>query len=156
MARVVTLFTGQWADLPLEKLAKMAADWGYDGMELGCWGDHMDVEKAAADKDYCKKQLGILKKHNLKIFAISNHLGDLSIYHLDHLVHIPDHAEVVGDHYSGLVLFMDQVRENINNLISSFGVEAGCWFVGKDNAGIMDQGSGNGNSLLLPTRKLFR
>ena len=75
MARCVTLFTGQWADLPLEVLAEKAAGWGYEGLELGCWGDHMDVAKAATDKDYCAKQLGILKKHNLKLFAISNHLA---------------------------------------------------------------------------------
>ncbi len=75
MARPVTLFTGQWADLPLEELAKKAADWDYDGLELACWGDHMDVSKAAVDKDYCKKQLGILEKNNLKVFAISNHLA---------------------------------------------------------------------------------
>ena len=74
MARAVTLFTGQWADLPLTKIAEMAAGWGYEGLELGCWGDHMDVNKAAADKDYCKSQLAILKKHNLKLFAISTHL----------------------------------------------------------------------------------
>ncbi|HPS55026.1 MAG TPA: sugar phosphate isomerase/epimerase [Sedimentisphaerales bacterium] len=75
MSRPVTLCTGQWADLPLEKLAKMASDWGYDGLELACWGDHMDVFKAAKDKDYCKKQLAILKKNNLKLYAISNHLA---------------------------------------------------------------------------------
>ena len=75
MSRPVTLCTGQWADLPLEKLAKMAASWGYDGLELACWGDHMDVAKAAVDKKYCQKQLDILKKNNLKLFAISNHLA---------------------------------------------------------------------------------
>ena len=75
MSRPVTLCTGQWADLPLEKLAKMAASWGYDGLELACWGDHMDVERAATDKKYGKKQLGILKKNNLKLFSISNHLA---------------------------------------------------------------------------------
>ncbi len=75
MSRPVTLFTGQWADLPLEKLAKMAAEWGYDGLELACWGDHMDVSQAASDKDYCKKQLKILEKNKLKVFAISNHLA---------------------------------------------------------------------------------
>ena len=37
MARAVTLFTGQWADLTLEDLAKKAAGWGYDGLELACW-----------------------------------------------------------------------------------------------------------------------
>jgi sugar phosphate isomerase/epimerase len=75
MARAVTLFTGQWADLPLEKLAEKAASWGYDGLELACWGDHLEVEKAAADKGYCQKQLGILEKNNLKVFAISHHLA---------------------------------------------------------------------------------
>lgn len=75
MARTVTLFTGQLADLPLEELAKKAASWGYDGLELACWGDHMEVDKAATDKDYCKKQLAILEKNKLKIFAISHHLA---------------------------------------------------------------------------------
>ncbi len=75
MARPVTLFTGQWADLPLETLAEKAASWGYDGLELACWGDHMDVDKAAADKTYCKKQKAILEKHNLQLFAISHHLA---------------------------------------------------------------------------------
>ena len=75
MARPVTLFTGQWADLTLEDLAKKAAGWGYDGLELACWGDHMDAEKAAADTQYCKQQLSILEKNDLKLFAISNHLA---------------------------------------------------------------------------------
>jgi hypothetical protein len=34
MARPVTLFTGQWADLPLKDLAPMAKEMGYDGLEL--------------------------------------------------------------------------------------------------------------------------
>jgi len=75
MARPVTLCTAQWADLPLEVLAKKAAEWGYDGLELACWGDHMDVDRAATDKDYCNQQLGILNKNGLKLFAISNHLA---------------------------------------------------------------------------------
>jgi len=75
MARPVTLFTGQWADLPLEELATKASKWGYDGLELACWGDHMEVDKAASDNDYCKKQLQLLKKNNLKLFTISHHLA---------------------------------------------------------------------------------
>ena len=75
MSRPVTLFTGQWADLPLEVLAEKAAGWGYDGLELACWGDHMDVFKAAENLDYCRQQKAILEKHNLKLFAISNHLA---------------------------------------------------------------------------------
>ena len=75
MARPVTLFTGQWADMPLADLAAKAADWGYDGLELACWGDHMDVNKGAGDPQYIKQQLGILEKHNLKCWSISNHLA---------------------------------------------------------------------------------
>ena len=67
MSRPVTLFTGQWADLPLEVLAEKAAGWGYDGLELACWGDHMDVFKAAADLDYCAQQKATLAKHNLSL-----------------------------------------------------------------------------------------
>ncbi|MEJ5259409.1 MAG: sugar phosphate isomerase/epimerase [Anaerohalosphaeraceae bacterium] len=75
MARAVTIFTGQWADLPLEKLAEIMAGFGYDGLELACWGDHLDVWKAAEDSSYCKKQRAILEKHKLQLFAISNHLA---------------------------------------------------------------------------------
>lgn len=75
MARPVTLFTGQWADMPLTELAEKAGQWGYDGLELACWGDHMDAEKAASDADYCKNQKQLLEKHELSLFAISNHLA---------------------------------------------------------------------------------
>ncbi|MBL7154705.1 MAG: sugar phosphate isomerase/epimerase [Phycisphaerae bacterium] len=74
MARVVTLFTGQWADLSLADLAKKAADWGYEGLELACWGDHFEVDKALADDGYCKAKRDLLDKHGLKVFAISTHL----------------------------------------------------------------------------------
>ena len=74
MPRPVTLFTGQWADLPLEELAAKAADWGYDGLELACWGDHVDVRRAAEDPSYCAERREILGAHGLDLFAISNHL----------------------------------------------------------------------------------
>jgi len=72
MARPITLFTGQWADLPLEKLAEKASRWGYDGLELICLGDHLDPDKAAVDKSYCEKQLAILERRHLQLFAINN------------------------------------------------------------------------------------
>jgi len=74
MARPVTLFTGQWADLPLEVLAQKAKSWGYDGLELACWGDHFEVDKALKDDGYCKAKRAMLDKYGLKVFAISNHL----------------------------------------------------------------------------------
>ena len=74
MKRPVTLFTGQWADLPLEVLAEKAASWGYDGLELACWGDHFDVRAALADPSYCRGRREILARHGLGVWAISNHL----------------------------------------------------------------------------------
>ncbi len=52
MARPVTLFTGQWADLPFETVCQKAKQFGYDGIELPCWGDHFEVDKALKDKGY--------------------------------------------------------------------------------------------------------
>ena len=74
MARPVTLFTGQWADLPLEILAEKAKSFGYDGLELACWGDHFEVDKALNDDAYVRSRWDILEKHGLKCYAISNHL----------------------------------------------------------------------------------
>ena len=74
MARPVTLFTGQWADLTLDKVAQMASSWGYDGLELACWGDHFDVSRAISEDGYVQSRHDILAKYNLKCWAISNHL----------------------------------------------------------------------------------
>jgi sugar phosphate isomerase/epimerase len=74
MPRPVTLFTGQWADLPLETLAQKAAEWGFDGLELACWGDHFEVDKALEQDGYVQSRWDILNRYNLKCFAISNHL----------------------------------------------------------------------------------
>ena len=74
MARPVTLFTGQWADLPFEEVARLASGWGFDGLEIACWGDHLDVGRGATDDDYIADRLAILEKYNLKVFTISNHL----------------------------------------------------------------------------------
>ena len=74
MTRPVTLFTGQWADMPLETLAAKASQWGYDGLELACWGDHFEIDRALNEDGYCQRQLDILHKNQLECFAISNHL----------------------------------------------------------------------------------
>ena len=74
MTRPITLFTGQWADLPFETVCELAAGWGYDGLELACWGDHFDPWAAVEDDGYVPAKLELLKKYDLQVFAISNHL----------------------------------------------------------------------------------
>ncbi len=73
--RKVTLFTGQWADLPLTEVAATAADMGYDGLELACWGDHLDLFKAARSKRYCEDKLATLADQGLGCWALGNHLS---------------------------------------------------------------------------------
>jgi sugar phosphate isomerase/epimerase len=74
MSRPVTLFTGQWADLKLEDLARKAAEFGYQGLELACWGDHFEVDKALSDPGYCAAKRDLLDRHDLQLHAISTHL----------------------------------------------------------------------------------
>ena len=73
--RKATIFTGQWADLPLETVAQKMQSFGYDGLELACWGDHFDVFKAAEDPAYCQAKKEQLAKYGLGVWAISNHLA---------------------------------------------------------------------------------
>ena len=74
MARPVTLFTGQWADLPLEVLVGKLEEWGFDGAELACWGDHFEVDRAIAEPHYVKAQRDLLERHGLGCWAIGGHL----------------------------------------------------------------------------------
>jgi len=74
MPRPVTLFTGQWADLSLADLLPIVKKMGYDGVELACWGDHFEVERALNEKDYCQKKWALLRKNGLTCYAISTHL----------------------------------------------------------------------------------
>ncbi len=74
MPRPVTLFTGQWADLPLEKLAEKASDWGFNGLELACWGDHFEIDRAMSEDGYIQSRKDILEKYGLHCYAISSHL----------------------------------------------------------------------------------
>jgi sugar phosphate isomerase/epimerase len=73
VGRPITLFTGQWADLPFEEVARLASGWGYDGLEIACWGDHLDPWRWDDDA-YVQSRLDVLDRYGLKVWAISNHL----------------------------------------------------------------------------------
>ncbi|MCK4921939.1 MAG: sugar phosphate isomerase/epimerase [Bacteroidales bacterium] len=98
MSRPITLFTGQWADLTLEEVCKKAKAFGYDGLELACWGDHFEVDKA--DDAYCDAKRKLLAKYDLKVFAISTHLvGQAVCDRIDerHKSILPDYIWGDGD-----------------------------------------------------------
>ncbi|MBS3182937.1 MULTISPECIES: sugar phosphate isomerase/epimerase family protein [Leucobacter] len=75
----VTLFTGQWADLPFEEVARLASEWGYDGLEIAASGDHLDLARADEDDAYLQSRLDTLERHGLKVWAISNHLAGQAV-----------------------------------------------------------------------------
>jgi len=72
MSRPITLFTGQWADLPIEKMCKRAKSFGYDGLELCTWGDHLEIDKA--NQAYCDERRALLTRYGLNLYTVSAHL----------------------------------------------------------------------------------
>ena len=70
MPRPVTLFTGQWADLPLAELLPKVKEMGYDGVELACWGDHFDVQAALHEEGYVEGRWELLKQNDLSLSLI--------------------------------------------------------------------------------------
>src|SRR5262249_1490271 len=73
MARPVLPFSGQWTDVPLDQLAPKLAEWGYQGVELVCWGDHFEVQRTLSEPDYCPQKLELLGKYDLQTLVLSNH-----------------------------------------------------------------------------------
>ncbi len=99
MGRPVTLFTGQWADLPYEIAATKAKSFGYDGIELACWGDHFDVHQATASNAaaYCQSRHDVLARNGLKTWAVSNHLAGQAV--LDNIDE--RHSQILAPHIWG-------------------------------------------------------
>lgn len=100
MGRPVTLFTGQWADMPIEDLARKTREFGYDGIELACWGDHFNVVKALEESGYCAAKRDQLERHDLSVYAISNHLVGQAVCDLideRHKAILPPHVWGDGD-----------------------------------------------------------
>ncbi len=130
MGRPVTLFTGQWADLTFETLCKKATGFGYDGLELACWGDHFEVAKA--DQAYCDSKRAMLEKYDLKTWAISNHLvGQAVCDRIDerHKSILP--AYVWGDgEPEGVRQRAAQEMINTARAAKRLGVEVVCGFTG--------------------------
>jgi sugar phosphate isomerase/epimerase len=132
MPRPVTLFTGQWADLPFETICQKAKEFGYDGVELACWGDHFEVPKALADDNYCQQKWEVLNRYGLKCFAISNHLvGQAVCDNIDerHKAILPDY--VYGDgRAAGVRQRAAEEMKNTARAAAKFGVKVVNGFTG--------------------------
>lgn len=73
--RPVTIFTGQWADMPFDTLCSKMSSWGYDGLEIACWGEHLNVDKAVENDAYVRSLKDTMEKYHLQCHAIANHLA---------------------------------------------------------------------------------
>lgn len=98
MSRPVTICTGQWADLKFDDLCRKMKAFGYDGLELCCWGELFSVQEALNERDYCKKKWAQLGKHGLVCLSLSNHLVGQAVCDLIDARHKPIlPAHVWGD-----------------------------------------------------------
>jgi sugar phosphate isomerase/epimerase len=98
--RQVVLFSGPWADLPLETLAGKAAGWKYDGFELCCWGDHLEVQRGLSDESYSPARLDLLARHDLNLAVVAAHkVGQAVCDPIDrrHQALVPDYVWGDGD-----------------------------------------------------------
>lgn len=97
MSRPVLLFSGQWTDCPLEELAQKLNDWGYQGLELCCQGDHFEVQRALSEDDYCQHKLDLLARHDLQVLVLSNHrVGQAVCDRIE-----PRHKKILPDYVWG-------------------------------------------------------
>lgn len=71
--RPVTLFTGQWRDVSLADLAEKAHGWGYDGLEVACCEEHLDVARVLESPEYCSAVAEVLMRNELQCLAVSAH-----------------------------------------------------------------------------------
>lgn len=132
MARPVTLFTGQWADLPLEVLARKASEFGFNGLELACWGDHFDVSKALKDDSYCRRQRDLLERHDLQVHAISTHLvgqAVLDVIDERHKAILPPHVWGDGEPAGVNKRAADELKHTAR-AAQKLGIDTVCGFTG--------------------------
>src|SRR5579884_3444385 len=73
MARSILLFSGNWADLSLQELVGHVAEWGYQGLDLCCWGDHFEVQRALSEEEYVPARQEMLRRLELDVPVLSCH-----------------------------------------------------------------------------------
>ncbi len=132
MGRLVTLFTGQWADLGIEDMCRKTSDFGYQGIELACWGDHFEVDKALADDGYCARKRELLEKNNLQCRAISAHLVGQAVCDVidqRHKAILPDYVWGDGDP-AGVNKRASEEMKNSARAAQKFGVSVVNGFTG--------------------------
>lgn len=130
MARPVTIFTGQWADLSFVDVCKLMAKLGYDGLELACWGDHFDVVEGAKSKSYCEDKQATLAQHGLKTWAISNHLAGQLVCDLIDERHYAFAPSSCKGNPAAVKAWAVQAMKDTARAAANLGVKTVCGFTG--------------------------
>jgi len=81
--------------MPIDTLAAKAAEWGYHGVELCCWGDHLDVQRASNDDAYLAGRIDLLSRYDLAVPVLANHkVGQATCDVIDarHQSLLPEHV----------------------------------------------------------------
>lgn len=73
MPRPLILYSGVWSDLSLEEIAQKASDWGYQGLEICCPTDHLEIQQALGEDGYTQKMIHLLGRYDLQIGALAAH-----------------------------------------------------------------------------------
>jgi sugar phosphate isomerase/epimerase len=100
MARPILFFSGSRAELPLATLAQRVAEWGYQGLDLAARGDHLEVQRALSEDDYCSDLLASLNRLELSVPVVScHHVSQAVCDAIDarHRALVPDYVWGDGD-----------------------------------------------------------
>jgi sugar phosphate isomerase/epimerase len=86
--------------MPLAELAPKAAEWGYSGLELCSWGDHLEVQLALSDPSGLAERLSLCAGHDLQVPVVSAHRvgqGVCDLIGARHQSLVPDYVWGDGD-----------------------------------------------------------
>jgi hypothetical protein len=91
-----------------------------------------------------------------QLFGAGDYGFNPTIRHADDPLAKLVNAGVVGDDDDGSLGIDGDASKQFHHIASGLRVKSGGRFIANENAGLMDQSAGDGDSLLLPSRQLGR
>lgn len=128
MGRLLTLMTAQWTDWDFDTMCRKAKEMGYKGLEVACWGNHLDPKKAATDIEYVNYIKNTLTKYDLKCEAIATHIigqcvGDYNDPRLNNFApkELADKPDEIREWAIEMMKYCAQAAKNLDvNIMTGF------------------------------------